>query len=125
MSCLLFFVVNFQGSLFFAAAILPVIVLFGGFLITQKDANSLFFWAFDLNFLKQAGDASLSTVMGYNRSKLECNDAFYCHFQRPTKLLETVGVEDQISDVSIINLIIMLVVFRVIAFVMIKYRLKG
>jgi hypothetical protein len=95
-----------------------------GFIITQKDANPLFNWAFDLNFLKQAGDASLSTVMGYNRSKLDCTD-IYCHFQRPTKLLETVGVEDQITDVSIINLIIWLIVFRVVAFVMIKYRLKG
>lgn len=63
--------------------------------------------------------------MGYNRTKLECRDAMYCHFQRSTKLLDTLGIGEEITEAQIVNLLIMLVIFRAVAFIMIRYRLKG
>lgn len=92
-------------------------------MITQKDANQYFSWLFDICFVKQAGDAGLSTILGYNRTKLNCEE-FYCHFQQPQKFLETVGVEDTITYQAIVILIVFFVLFRVVAFCMINYRLK-
>lgn len=74
--------------------------------------------------MKQAGDAGLSTILGYNRSKLNCEEQFYCHFQNPQKFLDTVGVEDHITYQAILNLTVFFVVFRVVAFCMMNYRLK-
>lgn len=98
-------------------------VLFGGIVITRKDANIWFHWIFDLSFVKHAGDASFQTIFGYNRSRLICEDTLYCHFQRPDKLLEEIGVEDQVAFETIAALIGFLIVFRLVAFYMINYRL--
>lgn len=114
-----------QGSLLFAAIILPVIVLFGGIMITRSDANVYFHWIFDICFAKYAGDASLQSIMGYNRSKLRCEDTLYCHFQRPGKFLETIRIDDEIALETIASLIIFILIFRLVAFCMINHRLKN
>lgn len=108
----------------FAAVLLPVIVLFGGVVVTRKDANVLFHWVFDICFVKHAGDASISSILGYNRTKLTCEDTVYCHFQQPKKFLDAIGVGDTITYESIIMLVLFLIVFRAVAFYMINYRLK-
>ena len=114
-----------QGALLFAAAFLPVIIIFGGIVITRKDANSFFHWAFDLCFIKHAGDASISSIMGYNRSKLICEETLmYCHFQEPKKFLDTIGIGDEITNEAMIMLVFYLIAFRCVAFFMINFRLK-
>lgn len=85
----------------------------------------MFHWVFDICFVKHAGDAGLSTILGYNRSKLSCDEDFYCHYQRPTKFLTDVGVGDTITYTEISMMVFYLILFRTVAFVMIKYRLKG
>lgn len=93
-------------------------------MVTQKDANFLLRWVFDICFVKYSGDASMAAILGYNRTKLKCEEQFYCHFQRPDKFLETIGVDDEISYETVAILMIFLVVFRAVAFYMINYRLK-
>lgn len=109
----------------FAAIILPVIVLFGGVMITRKDANVYFHWIFDLDFAKYAGDASLQSVLGYKRPKLRCDSSLYCHYQISEKFLDVIGIEDEISFATIVSLISFIIMFRVLAFIMINYRLKN
>lgn len=110
--------------MFAAAVILPIILLFGGFLLTKKDSNSLLHWVFDINFVKNAGDASLATLLGYNRPKLNCDDQIYCHFDRPQKFLELIGVEDEVTSFAIATILIYLIGFRIAAFCIMNYRLK-
>lgn len=116
---------TFKVALISAAIIIPVLVLFGGFLIMKPDANVMFHWVMDMNFLKQAGDASSAAILGYNRSKLRCDDSIYCHFQWPYKLLEQVGVKDVITIEPIVNLFVFLILFRVATFYIINNRLKS
>lgn len=113
-----------QGSLLFAAIILPVIVLFGGVMVTRKDANVLFHWIFDVCFVKYAGDSSIAAILGHNRTKLRCDGSPYCHFQQPGKFVEALGVDSVILPSTIAKLIFFLILFRVIAYFMMRYRLK-
>ncbi|CRL06051.1 CLUMA_CG018971, isoform A [Clunio marinus] len=113
-----------MNALYFAAVFLPVIVLFGGFMITQKDANKFFYWIFEICYTKHAGDATLVSILGYNRSKLECTEEIYCHFERPQKFLEEIDFKDEISVGNISVLIASLIIFRLVAFYMINHRLK-
>lgn len=119
--CLFF---HLQSGLLFAAISLPVIALFGGVAIIKKDANIFFHWIFEICFLKYAGDASASTIFGYNRTKMICDDTVYCHFQHPNKFLSTVGLDDIVTFNAIFVLILSLIFFRVVAFIMMNYRLK-
>lgn len=93
-------------------------------MITQKDANVFFYWVFELCFVKHAGDASVASILGYNRSKLICDEEVYCHFQRPEKFIETLGIRDYIPVETVVSLFTFLVTFRLVAFYMINYRLK-
>ena len=92
-------------------------------MVSQKDSNDYFKWLFDVNFVKQAGDCGIASLLGYNRTKMTC-DELYCHFQRPQKLLEFIGAGDTITDYAVIVLLICLFLFRIVAFCIIKYRLK-
>jgi hypothetical protein len=98
-------------------------VVFGGFLVSQKDSNRYFHWLFDINFLKQSSDCGMASLLGYNRTKLTC-DEMYCHFQRPKKLLDFIGAGDTITDYAVITLLIGLFAFRLGAYAVIKYRLN-
>jgi hypothetical protein len=102
----------------------PIIVVFGGFLISQKDSSKPFHWIFDVNFLFQAGNCGIASLLGYNRTKLPCED-IYCHFNRPKKLLEFIGAPEQISNIAVISLLLCLVVFRIGAYLVIKHKLRN
>lgn len=110
--------------MFFAATTLPLVLLFGGFLILKQDAHPFFHVIFDLNFVKQNGDASMAALFGYNRSKLDCEEEFYCHYQQPKKFLDDIGVEDQITFESVVVVLAYLVGLRLAAFLIMNYRLK-
>lgn len=94
-------------------------------MITRKDANVYFHWIFDLCFAKYAGDASIISILGYNRTKLNCEETLYCHYQRPEKVLEAIGVANEIGFKTIAGLMVFLVTFRIVAFYMINHRLKN
>lgn len=92
-------------------------------MITKKDANVLFHWLFDICFVKFAGDSSIAAILGHNREKMRC-DEIYCHFQQPIKFVEALGIDTEILSSTIFKLVISLVVFRIIAYFMMRYRLK-
>lgn len=106
------------------AVALPVIVLFSGVAIIKKDANIFFHWIFELCYVKHAGDSTLAALMGYNRSRLNCGEQFYCHYEKPKKLIDSLELEDEIGYLKIFYLVIFLTFFRSVAFYMINYRLK-
>lgn len=93
-------------------------------MITRKDANVYFHWLFDLCFVKYAGDSSTAAILGHNRSKLRCEDSLYCHFQQPAKFVETLGIDSTILFGTITKLFMFLILFRMIAYYMMRYRLK-
>lgn len=66
----------------------------------------------------------MSFILGYNRSKLNCDETFYCHYQRPQKFLQDLGVDDEVTYEAVVTLLVYLILFRLVAFFMIKYRLK-
>lgn len=101
-----------------------MVLLFGGFLILKKDANVFFHWIFDMNFVKRAGDAGMAAILGYNRTRLNCNEAFYCHYQEPKKFLDAIGLDDKITLDCMAVLVAYLIGLRLAAFLVMNYRLK-
>lgn len=93
-------------------------------MITRKDAHPFFHWIFDISFVKRGGDATLTAVLGYNRSKLDCEEAVFCRFQRPHRFLEAIGVENEITFEPIVILLVFFFIFRIAAFVVMNYKLK-
>lgn len=115
-------ITNIQKSLLIASGGIFVFTLFSGFFILMKDASYIWHWLFHASFLKHALDADFIIIFGFNRTKLDCN-ADYCHYRWPHKFLESLGVQTTFHDALAI-IIFSLLVFRFLAFFVIKYRLK-
>lgn len=95
---------------------------FAGFYILKKDSHPFWHNFYELSFLKYSAYASEISVLGFNRSKMDCDD-FYCHFRSPQKFLQSVEfIED--FDKCVWMLILNFVIFTIMAYCMIRYRLK-
>ncbi|KAL7021138.1 hypothetical protein ACKWTF_011772 [Chironomus riparius] len=113
---------DLQGTLTFAAVFLPLYGIFSGIFILVKDTHWIFHWIFQISFIKHSLDAAATTILGWNRDKMDCSDN-YCHYQLPKKFLKTIDLNENIT-ISIRALVIFLIVFRVTAFLIMNYRLK-
>lgn len=114
-----------QRSLIIASSFIMMFCTFSGFFILMKDAAGFFQIFFKLSFLKHAIDASLLSIFGFGRGKMEC-DAMYCHFRWPEKFLKTLGVSaDTDIRISIGVIVLSLIIFRVAAFLAIKQKLSS
>lgn len=115
-------ITNIHKSLLIASGGIFFFTLFSGFFILMKDASYIWHWCFHASFLKHALDADLIVIFGFNRTKLDCN-ADYCHFRWPHKFLESLGVQTTFHD-ALFYIVVSLFLFRILAFFVIKYRLK-
>ncbi|CRL02482.1 CLUMA_CG015200, isoform A [Clunio marinus] len=121
-------------------------LLFSGFFVQLKHAHHLLHWLFHISFLKYALEGGVYTIFGFNRGKIECDDdeeLNYCRYSYPNQLLRDIGMQDcpknsttncdvymyenQKADFSkvICILILFTVVFRCIAYFIMRYRLKN
>lgn len=121
-------------------------LVFSGFFIQMNHAHKLLHWLFHISFLKYALEGSVYSVLGFNRTKLECDESDdklnYCRYSYPNQLLRDIGVQDcaknstsncdnymynnQKRDFTrvIIALVLFIIFFRVVAFCIMRYRLK-
>lgn len=113
---------NIQYTLIIAAGGIAAVTVFSGFFVLMKDAAYAWHWLFYSSFLKHALDCAYIAIFGYERSKLEC-DADYCHYRWPNKFLQTLGIDASVP-VAISVIVFELFLFRILAFFVIKYRLK-
>lgn len=115
-------ITNIHKSLLIASSGIAGFTLFSGFFVLMKDTGVGWHWLFYSSFLKHALDADFLVIFGFDREKLDCN-AIYCHYRWPHKFLESLGVQTQFQDA--LNVIIFsLFLFRILAFFVIRHRLK-
>lgn len=115
-------IANIQYTLIIAAGAIFIFTMFSGFFVLLKDTSYGWHWLFYCSFLKHALDAGFLAIFGFDRSKLEC-EAIYCHYRWPHKFLETLGVEANFNN-AVAVIIFSLFLFRIIAFFVVKCRLR-
>lgn len=113
---------NVKFSLILGSFFICPFVLFSNFFVQMKDTNPAWHWIFETSYIKHAFEGSMQAIFGFNRDKLNCDDE-YCHYRWPNKFMESVGVFDEYSNV-ILKLIAFVFIFRIIAFIIMSYRLK-
>lgn len=60
-----------------------------------------------------------------NRSPLNCSDALYCHYKDPQLLMRDMGMADTKFGSQLAAVLFFAIVFRVVAFVALRYRLTA
>jgi hypothetical protein len=107
----------------FVILVMIIEIAFSGVVTLEKDAPSFLHAFFSTSYLKYAFDGLLTTLLGFNRPKLECSEV-YCHYQSPKKFLEFLDINQNLRAIIIVLASYMLVL-RVIAWGIMNYRLKA
>lgn len=76
------------------------------------------------SYLRVAMIAVVQSVLG-NRPPLECSDEIYCYYQDPNRLLRDVGMENSSYTAHILGLIAYVILFRLIAYLALRFRLTS
>ena len=98
--------------------------LLGGFFIISKDIPSSLYWLFETCYSKHAVDGAAAVILGYDRGKLDCRDADYCHFRSPRKFMDMLGLKENLPK-AYFGLISSLVVYHILAFYIMRSRLRN
>lgn len=112
---------NVKFTLILGSFFICPFVLFSNFFVQMKDTSQCWHWLFEASFIKHALEGSMQAIFA-EREKLKC-DAVYCVYRWPHKFLESLGITETLSS-SIAKLMTFALVFRVIAFVIMSYRLR-
>lgn len=116
---------DLKGTLTFGAVFLPLLGIFSGTFIQMKKTHWMFHWIFSITFMKHALDAGTTAIFGWNREKMNCDESEnYCHYARPKKFVDSIELHEDFSD-SVQNLFYFLFLFRLVAFGIMRYRLKN
>lgn len=68
--------------------------------------------------------AMLSTIFD-DRSPLECTEEIICFYQDPQRLLKDIGMANSSYTLHIIGLIAYIVLFRLLAYIALRFRLSS
>lgn len=98
-------------------------VIFAGAFVIPKDTPIFMSWMFEVDFLKHAADAMLTSIFGWNREKLPCNE-MYCHFQWPKDLLKYVGLSENVIR-SVAFMTVIFAGFHIITYYNMRRWLKS
>ncbi|CAG9804367.1 unnamed protein product [Chironomus riparius] len=124
-------------------------LIFSGFFVQMKHIHQALHWLFHISFLKYALEGSVYSIIGFNRTKIECDEfdkeISFCRYSYPNQLLRDIGIQDCAKNNTsnencdavmldnqkhdfvkvIIVLAVFIIFFRAVAFCIMKYRLKN
>lgn len=97
--------------------------IFCGFFVHLSDASPYLHWLFHTSYLRYAIEGATDALFGYNRPKLKC-DELYCHYQIPSKFIKVIDMHRNSFWSAFIILLFILIAIRILAFLVIMWRLK-
>lgn len=110
-------------SIIIAALLMATHILFSGFIVLEKDVHWIFQLIFETIYLKHSFYATTSVILG-NRT-LEC-DKIYCHFQKPRKFMDMIGIGDDDDLIKpLIAIILTFFTLHLLTFLRLRFRLKN
>ncbi|XP_064470647.1 ATP-binding cassette subfamily G member 4-like isoform X2 [Ornithodoros turicata] len=112
-----------QMAVFLAFPAMSPAFFFSGFYVQSNVVTPYLRWIHYASPIYHAYQGIILSTYGYGREKLECDD-FICLYEDPADVLEFTNSAEKKLYLQIVILVSLEVVFRVIAFVALKWRLK-
>lgn len=98
--------------------------LFSGFFVQQTHIHIAFRWIMYTSHLYHGLQGILEALYGHGRPELECEDGELCFLSDPKEVLRSLGVEDIRLYLRFFILLGMDLLFRLTAFLILKWRLR-
>lgn len=100
------------------------LVLFSGFFINLRDVPNWLNWTTYISYFRYAFEGSMQSVYGYNRTNMECSQA-YCHFKSPQKFLEEFEMAEAVYAYDVLALVIWVVMLELSLLFVLKHRIRS
>lgn len=119
----LFSVTN--GSTLGTFSLAPMLVLAVYGMGYGKEVEPMYAYLMQLSYLRFGLVGIALSLYSGDRPPMHCDDnkVPYCHYSNPKLLLRDLGMEGLSSHVQILNLVVYLVLFRLTAYLALRYRL--
>ncbi|XP_052132803.1 ATP-binding cassette subfamily G member 4 [Frankliniella occidentalis] len=119
----LFSVTN--GSTLGTFSLAPMLVLSVYGMGYGKNAELIYEWLMSLSYLRFGLVGFALSLYSGDRDLMHCDEdkVVYCHYANPNLLLRDLGMEGLSSYMQMLNLLVYMVVFRLAAFLALRYRL--
>ncbi|CAH0581419.1 unnamed protein product [Chrysodeixis includens] len=115
---------NVKNGVIFGPFFIMPFTIFSGFFLRYTDAPFFIRWLFNASFLKHGLVGVVLSIFGMNRPNLVCSD-MYCHYSYPIQFLQDNGMVGEKFSLAIVALISIGLIVSVLAFVILKIRLKS
>ncbi|KAG0413882.1 hypothetical protein HPB47_008966 [Ixodes persulcatus] len=115
---------SIQTSVFLVLPAASPSFLFSGFFVQQTHIHIAFRWIMYTSHLYHGLQGILEALYGHGRPELECEDGELCFLSDPKEVLRSLGVEDIQLYLRFFILLGMDLLFRLTAFLILKWRLR-
>lgn len=121
LKCLHF--LSLQTAVFVALPAVSPFFFFSGFFVQAHLVSPYVRWLTYLSPMYYAYHGMLLSVYGYDRPSLTCDD-FICLYEDPNEFLQFTGTANKKFHVLVLSLFGFEIVFRIVAFILLRFRLK-
>lgn len=115
----------FQNGTFLGPTISVPMMMFAGFGVTLKDLPSYLYWGSYVSYLRYGLEGFVGAIYGLDRPTLDCPNDGYCHYRYPSKFLNEISMRGDQFWNDMIALLIMLFFLRIIAYVLLRWKLTA
>lgn len=116
-------VFNVVNGTFMGPCLSVPMMMFAGFGVTLRDLPSYLRWGSYISYLRYGLEGMVGAIYGLGRPVLECPEDDYCHYKYPEKLLQEIAMSGDQFWNDIIALIIILFFLRIVAYVLLRWKL--
>ncbi|KAJ8721392.1 hypothetical protein PYW07_002167 [Mythimna separata] len=115
---------NVKNGVIFGPFFIMPFTIFSGFFLRYYDAPEFVRWLFQASFLKHGLVGLVLSIYGMDRPNLECS-VLYCHYTYPSQFLMDNDVVGERFSMLIVALLSIGLIVSVLAFLILKVRLKN
>jgi hypothetical protein len=92
-------------------------------MIISKDTHKIYRFFYSLCFIDHSLKGVSNAVLGLGREKIPC-DEIYCVYGNPNQVMKEFALKSDIT-IGFIVIFLYMILFNVIAYVLIRFRLKN
>ncbi|CAG4972313.1 unnamed protein product [Parnassius apollo] len=118
-------VFNVVNGTFLGPTISVPMMMFAGFGVTLRDLPPYLYWGSYISYLRYGLEGLIGAIYGLERPTLDCDQAVYCHYKHPKTFLNIIAMSPDMFWWDVLALTIFVVVLRVAAFLLLKWKLKA
>jgi ABC-type multidrug transport system ATPase subunit/ABC-type multidrug transport system permease subunit len=118
-------VFNVVNGTFLGPTLSVPMMMFAGFGVTLNDLPTYLYWGSYISYLRYGLEGFVGAIYGLERPTIYCPDDAYCHYKYPKKFLQDIAMKGDQFGNDVIALLLILFILRVIAYVLLRYKLMA